>query len=113
MTMTETMTEYHAEEWVSRRKHWKKWLFRIDVRHLYVGDPVMVNLFMGDVVISGDGSRLHEATPRKIKKIKTNEEFSTVSIKVRHYIFNYWHTFLHPEEQVFLYLPDARGSIRR
>lgn len=111
-TVETTPTEYLAEAYISRRNHWEKFLFRVDVQHLQVGDLVMTDLLMSEVPIAGPKVPVN-CVPRKIRKIKTNEQFSTVSVQVRHYLFPYWHTFLHPEEQVFVDATNTRGRLLR
>lgn len=111
-------TMYVAEAFMNRRAHWERWLFRIDARHLKVGDTIMYSLFYDELpTVDGEPFRriwvLTNSKERKVKDIKVDERFQTVSIKIRHYLFNYWHTILHPEEQVFMPAENTRGAIYR
>lgn len=110
---TETPKIYTAEAHVERLNHWTKFLFAIDAFDLQVGDSVLVHLLVGKVGHLGTHYKLAEHKIRKIKAIETNDEYRTVTIKVRGYGFLNCKFRVLREARILVDATDTRGYLTR
>lgn len=104
---------YIAEAHTERLNHWEKFLFAIDAFDLQVGDPVLVDLLMGKVGHLGTYHRLADHKIRKIKAIETNDEYRTVTIKVRGYGFLNRKFRVLREARILVDATDTKGHLTR